>query len=57
LSSSQNIEKMKSVEIEFHERHDPCIVPRVISVVEAMTAIVLIDFLLIEGIIPTVFKP
>jgi len=52
-----NIEKMKSVEIEFHGRHDPCIVPRVVSVVEAMAAIVLIDFLLIEGVIPTVFKP
>ncbi len=52
-----NIEEMKSVEIEFHGRHDPCIVPRVVSVVEAMAAIVLIDFLLIEGVIPTVFKP
>jgi chorismate synthase len=52
-----NIDKMDNVEIEIHGRHDPCIVPRVISVVEAITAIVLVDFLLIEGIIPNVFKP
>ncbi|MFX1410623.1 MAG: chorismate synthase [Promethearchaeota archaeon] len=52
-----NIETMENIEFEFHGRHDPCIVPRVIPVVEGMTAIVLIDFLLVEGIIPTVFEP
>ncbi|MFX0041811.1 MAG: chorismate synthase [Candidatus Hodarchaeota archaeon] len=52
-----NLETMENLEFEFHGRHDPCIVPRVISVVEAMTAIVLIDFLLIEGVIPNIFKP
>jgi chorismate synthase len=51
-----NIDTMQNVEIEFSGRHDVCIVPRIILVVEAMTAIVLTDFLLIEGIIPQIFK-
>ncbi len=51
-----NIEMMENVEIEFSGRHDPCIVPRVVPVVEAMTANVLLDFLLIEGYIPRIFK-
>lgn len=51
-----NIETMENVEIEFSGRHDPCIVPRAIPVIEAMTAIVLLDCLLIEGHIPRVFN-
>ncbi len=51
-----NIETMENVEIEITGRHDPCIVPRAIVVVEAMTAIVLLDQLLIEGLIPCVLK-
>lgn len=51
-----NIETMENVEIEITGRHDPCIVPRAIVVVEAMTAIVLLDQLLIEGFIPCVLK-
>ncbi|MFX1571147.1 MAG: chorismate synthase [Promethearchaeota archaeon] len=51
-----NIETKKNVEIEFSGRHDPCIIPRVIPAVEAMTAIVLLDCLLIEGFIPKVLK-
>ena len=51
-----NIETMENIEIEFEGRHDPCIVPRVVVVVEAMTAIVLLDHLLIEGIVPSVFQ-
>jgi chorismate synthase len=51
-----NVETMKNVEIEFSGRHDPCIVPRVIPVVEAMTANVLLDQLLIEGYIPRVLN-
>ena len=49
-------ETLENVEIELSGRHDPCIVPRAIVVVEAMTAIVLLDQLLIEGIIPLVLK-
>jgi chorismate synthase len=56
LQKTVNIEKMENAEIKITGRHDPCIVPRAIVVVEAMTAIVLLDFLLIEGIIPSVLK-
>jgi chorismate synthase len=34
------------VNIEVTGRHDPCICPRIVPVVEAMTAIVILDFLL-----------
>jgi chorismate synthase len=36
----------KEVEISVHGRHDPCIVPRILPVAEAMLALVLIDCLL-----------
>jgi len=36
----------KATEIETEGRHDPCICPRIIPVVEAMTALVLVDHLL-----------
>ena len=51
-----NIKTMENVEIDFSGQHDPCIVPRVIPVVEAMTANILLDFLLLEGDIPRVLK-
>jgi chorismate synthase len=50
-----NIDTMENVEFEFTGRHDPCIVPRVVPVVEAITAVVLLDCLLIEGFVPRVF--
>ncbi len=49
-----NIETMENTEIEITGRHDPCIVPRAVIIVEAMTAIVLLDRLLIDGFIPLV---
>ena len=52
-----NIDSMENIVIEFSGRHDPCIVPRVIPVVEAMTSVVLLDCLLIDGFVPRVFKP
>ena len=51
-----NIDKMTNIEFEFSGRHDPCIVPRVVPVVEAITAVVLLDCLLIEGFVPRVFE-
>ena len=51
-----NIEKMENVEVEFTGRHDPCIVPRAVVVVEAVCAVVLLDQLLIEGIVSSVLK-
>jgi len=34
------------IEIEIHGRHDACVLPRAVPVVEAMTAIALMDFYL-----------
>ena len=48
-----NIEEMKETEFALEGRHDPCIVPRIIIVLEAMTAIVLLDHLLCQGKIET----
>ena len=56
VQKTVNIETMENVEIDFSGRNDPCIVPRVVVVVEAMTAIVLLDHLLIEGVVPSVLK-
>jgi len=41
-----NMKTMKEETIRIRGRHDPCIVPRVLPVVEAVTAIVLADHLL-----------
>jgi chorismate synthase len=41
-------------EIKIEGRHDPCIVPRAVPVVDCMVAIVLVDELRIAGIIPQV---
>lgn len=38
----------EEVELEAHGRHDPCVIPRAVPVVEAMAAIVVLDMLL-EG--------
>ena len=35
-------------EVQVKGRHDPCICPRVVPVVEAMIAVTLVDFLLIQ---------
>jgi chorismate synthase len=51
-----DINKMENVEIEFEGRHDPCIVPRVIPVIESLTAVVLLDRLMIDGFIPKVLQ-
>lgn len=51
-----NIEQMKNIEFQLTGRHDPCIVPRAVIVVEAMTAITLVDHLLYQGIIKRVLN-
>jgi chorismate synthase len=51
-----NIEKMKEDRIEIEGRHDACIVPRAVVVVEAMMAVILCDFAMRAGIIPRVIK-
>ena len=44
-----DIEKMKDAEIEVHGRHDPCITHRAAVVIEAATALVMLDLLLDNG--------
>lgn len=46
--SSVDISSMKEVQLKVEGRHDPCIVPRAIPVVEAAAAIVILDMML-EG--------
>ena len=41
-----NLEKMSDDTIEIKGRHDPCIVPRAVAVVEAMTALTIMDQLI-----------
>ncbi len=51
-----NIKKMKSASLAVRGRHDACIVPRAVAVVESMMAITLCDFALRAGLIPRVIK-
>jgi chorismate synthase len=47
---------LEQATVEVRGRHDACIVPRAVPVVEAMTALVLCDFALRAGIIPRVLR-
>jgi len=47
-----DLKSLESVTVAFEGNHDPCIVPRVIPVIESLTAIVLVDVLIENGIIP-----
>lgn len=47
---SVNMKTMEEVTIQIKGRHDPCIVPRAVPVVEAAAAIAIYDFLLDENI-------
>ena len=38
----------ENVDLEITGRHDPCVVPRAVAIVEAMTALVMADFLLLS---------
>lgn len=54
--STVNIAEMKEATLSIGGRHDVCIVPRAVPVVEAMMAITLCDFALKAGKIPGVIK-
>ena len=43
-----NLETGENAKLVIHGRHDPCIVPRAVPVVEAVTALTLLDMLLEE---------
>ena len=49
-----NLKEMRDTKVEVTGRHDPCIVPKAVPVVEASVAIVLADHCLRSGIIPRV---
>ncbi|MBA7706706.1 Chorismate synthase [subsurface metagenome] len=51
-----NIKTMESASLTIKGRHDACIVPRAVVVVEAMIAVTLCDFALRAGLIPRVIK-
>jgi len=59
ISRSQDTVDMKSMEnttISVKGRHDVCIIPRAVVVVESMIAITLCDFMMRAGLIPRVIK-
>lgn len=51
-----DLRSMREVEFSIPGRHDPCIVPRAVPVVEAMVAIILADHAIRAGFIPTVIR-
>lgn len=51
-----DIRKMQNTTITIGGRHDVCIVPRAVVIVEAMMAVTLCDFALRAGVIPRVIK-
>ena len=51
-----NMENMESASLVVKGRHDVCIVPRAVPVVESMIAVTLCDFAMRAGLIPEVIK-
>jgi len=51
-----DLSKMEETIIEVRGRHDPCIVPKAVPVVESAVAIVLADHMLRAGFIPKVLR-
>lgn len=59
IASSQqtvDVKEMKGASLEVAGRHDACIVPRAVVVVESMMAITLCDLALRAGLLPRVIK-
>jgi chorismate synthase len=57
ISKKQNtvdLSMLKETTIQVKGRHDPCIVPKAVTVVESAVAIVLVDHMLRAGFIPRV---
>jgi chorismate synthase len=51
-----DLKEMRETIIRIEGRHDPCIVPRAVPVVEAMMAVVLVDHSLSTGKIPNILR-
>jgi chorismate synthase len=59
IAKSQNsadMQKMRTTSLEIKGRHDACIVPRAVPIVESMMAVTLCDFALRARLIPEVLK-
>ncbi len=56
VQKSVDLDTGKNVDLAIRGRHDACIVPRAVPVVESMTAVVLCDFALRAGMIREVIK-
>lgn len=48
-------EKMEEVDLSVKGRHDPCIVPRIVPVAEAMVSLVLVDCMMLQHLISRSF--
>lgn len=51
-----NLSKMEDAKITVKGRHDPCVVPKAVPVVEAAVAITLADHMIRAGFVPRVLK-
>ena len=52
MQSQQTINKKgENVEMQGKGRHDPCVVPRAVPIVEAMAALVLADLTLLDRVV------
>jgi chorismate synthase len=51
-----DLSKMEETMIQVRGRHDPCIVPKAVPVIESAVAVVLADHMLRAGIIPKVLQ-
>jgi chorismate synthase len=51
-----NLSKMEDAKITVKGRHDPCVVPKAVPVVEATVAIALADHMIRAGVIPKALK-
>ena len=51
-----NLSKMENTTIKITGRHDPCVVPKAVPVVESAVAIILADHMIRAGFIPKVLK-
>jgi chorismate synthase len=47
---------MENAKLKVAGRHDPCVVPKAVPVVESAVAIVLADHMIRAGVIPKVLK-
>jgi chorismate synthase len=51
-----DLSRMEETKIKVGGRHDPCVVPKAVPVVEAAVAITLVDHMIRAGVIPKVLK-